>query len=79
MAQAVRVIRLPGGYLAFVLARKNCLPAIGAGVDLEQSEQDTVQTARPEPATRPAPRQSAAAEPGATVFLTKNVSIYYGS
>ena len=46
---------------------------------MEQSEQDTVQTARPEPATRPAPRETAAAEPGATVFLTKNVSIYYGS
>jgi len=46
---------------------------------MEQSEQDAVQTTRPEPATRPAPRETAAAEPGATVFLTRNVSIYYGS
>jgi hypothetical protein len=52
------------------------------GVDVEQSEQDTVQTGLPAPSARPAPpgtTPAAPAAPGTLVFLTQNVSIYYSS
>jgi len=47
---------------------------------MDQSEQDTVQTGLPAPSARSAPRHAAPAEePGVPVFVTKTVSIYYGS
>src|ERR1700746_61721 len=47
---------------------------------MEQSEQDTVQTERSEPAAPPPRPGTAPAErSGTQVFLTKNVSIYYSS
>ena len=49
------------------------------GVDVEQSEQDTVPTGLPAPSARPAPSETAPAAPGTLVFLTQSVSIYYSS
>ena len=52
------------------------------GVDVEQSEQDTVPTGLPAPSARPAPPETAPAAPaapGTLVFLTQSVSIYYSS
>src|ERR1700758_1272289 len=47
---------------------------------MEQSEQDVAKTQLPEPAALQEPRAAAVSDqPGAPVFTTKNVSIYYGS
>ena len=71
--------RLLSGYLVFVLTRKNYSSAVAAGEDMDQSEHDTVQAKPTAPTVQPQPRDVAAAGSGMTVFLTRNVSIYYGS
>jgi hypothetical protein len=49
------------------------------GDDVNQPEQDTVQTGPLAPAAQPQPRKAETEPSGTPVFVTKNVSIYYSS